>query len=243
MDGIRKYLLLILIVSSFFSCAKKSNDEVVKPENAEKMAYDLFEKHKYDKALDYFLVLRYEKTGKERAKALFYIGSIYYKKKDWTNAIETFKELLEDYYYPEESFTEPAAYMMSIAYYKIVPKAGRDMSSIDKSISGLPYYLQMFPNGEHYKEISEKKNELEIRKARYILSIGDFYFNRREYEAAKITYETVLDENPDFILEDELLYKIAICYLKEGEKDIAETYFDRIDEDSPFYKKLEKKFE
>ncbi len=243
MGKLNKFLIFFIISFLLLSCSSKNTDEVVKTEDAEQMAYKLFEEGKYNKALDYFLVLRYEKTGKERAKALFYIGNIYFKQKDWNNAIETFKDLLGNYFYDGETYNEPAAYMMSIAYYKVAPKEGRDMTSIDRSIDGLSYYLQMFPNGAHYTEIAEKKNELEMRKAKDIMKTGDFYFNRKEYEAAKVTYAAILEENPDFILEDEVLYKIAICYLKEGEKDIAETYFDRIDEDSPYYKKLEKVFE
>ncbi len=233
----RRILIILLFVVLFLGCFHKTND-ITKDEDA----FTLFDKGKYDLALDKFLVLRYETSGIEKGRVIYYTGLIYYKKKNWHEAISSFKELLENYPTIGDSILEPAAYMMGVAYFKIAPKAGRDISAIDNSIDGLSYYIQMFPKGPHFNEIWDLREKLIERESRYKLSTGDFYFNRREYEAAKVVYETILEENPDFPLEDELLYKIAVCYLKEGERDIAENYFNKIDEDSKYYRKLEKYF-
>jgi TolA-binding protein len=120
-------------------------------------AYRDYMGKKDDQALDEFLqfVKRYPQTA-EAPEATFYIGQIYYRGQDYTNAIKAFDDVLEKF--PPNPRTGDAAYMKACAL----------MGNHQNTDAGKEFkaFLAKYPDNAHVAEAHKHLVELGLEQRR-----------------------------------------------------------------------------
>ena len=217
-------------------------------------AVDLFNDNQLDSALHYFeKSLRFPEIRLYNATAYYWIGQIYYKKAQFENSLQAFKEFM----------LKPGAF--SSGYY----------ATANYNIGYCYYNLKEYENANlafrKYASLSQesinqgKDNEMRLADAN--IRIGDCYYISRDYSEAIEYYSKSIEAQR--INVDYALYQRAVAYgiLKQNDKktndllqlvktythstylpivyfDLAKTYLidDKTDEASYYFNQVIEKY-
>jgi outer membrane protein assembly factor BamD len=148
-----------------------------------------------DKAVEiYETVVRngpYSKVGPE---AQFRIGLVYEKQKDYISAVHAYEKVLERY--PRLPIAEEAQFAVGWAYRKEAGRSEYDQNNANQAIAAFSDFLLRYPDSRKAKRAQELLVELKQEQSRGLFQIGQFYEKRRNYKAALIYYNEVIEQNP-----------------------------------------------
>ncbi len=100
--------------------------------------------------------------------------------------------------HPKNSKVAYAMFRIGKSLFKDAPGlVERDLSPLKKSLSAYQQFLNRFPTATEAPEATKDVSEIRKRLAQKELLIGDFYFRRELYPAAKPRYENILTQYPD----------------------------------------------
>ncbi|MFZ9594987.1 MAG: outer membrane protein assembly factor BamD [Bdellovibrionia bacterium] len=123
------------------------------------------------------------------------IADVYFLQESYIEAAasyEAFKDL-----HPKHPKAEYALFQMGRSYFKDIPSVtARDLASAHHALEGYLHYLSLYPHGEYTPQAQQDVAEIHQLLADKELLIGDFYFKRKLYEAARPRYEQVLKTYP-----------------------------------------------
>ncbi len=127
--------------------------------------------------------------------ALYYKGLYYKKKKQYTEAIDAFRRLLNTY--PDSEYVDRAEYQIAITYYEMSLDPQYDQVFTQKAIKSLRKFLLKYPNSNFQEKAKEILRELTEKQARHVLDIAKFYLKQKKYQSAKIYLEEVVNKYPN----------------------------------------------
>ncbi|MCX7915847.1 MAG: outer membrane protein assembly factor BamD, partial [Verrucomicrobiae bacterium] len=76
-------------------------------------------------------------------------------------------------------------------------RAEYDQNAANQAVAAFTDYLVRYPDGEKVAEAQQKREQLRIEQARGSFQIAQFYERNREYQAALIYYNDVLERSPE----------------------------------------------
>lgn len=170
----------------------------------------------------------------EIAAVTFERGNDYFKRKDYSNALVAFEEVVEKYS-GTESY-EPALYLGSFCQYKL--------ARFKNAVSFGEKYLKEFPNSKYYLNAMSLVGEsyfhlAEDYEAAYYLS--KYYVQAEDSSGRQKAFERILEMLPDlsiaeleklhriFMAEDideHILYHLGQAEAQKGKKEEAERDFN-----------------
>ena len=170
----------------------------------------------------------------EKAAVTFERGNDYFKRKDYSNALVTFEEIV-DKYTGTESY-EPALYLSSFCQYKL--------ARFKNAAAFGEKFLKEFPNSKYYLNAMSLVGEsyfhlAEDYEAAYYLS--KYYVQAEDSSGRQKAFERILEVLPDltiaeleklhriFMAEDideHILYHLAQVEAQKGKKEEAERDFN-----------------
>ena len=124
----------------------------------------------------------------------FRIGLVLEKEKDFLAAVHAYEKLLERY--PNDPLAEDAQLQIGLAYYKEAQHAEYDQNAANQSIAALTDFVLRYPSSKKVARAGEIRAELKQDQSRGLFQIAKFYQKRKDYKAAMIYYNEVIEKNP-----------------------------------------------
>lgn len=143
----------------------------------------------------YETVIKNAPYGRYAAHAYFNMGQAREKQRKWTDAIAAYNMILDKY--PNDPLAPNAQYQIGYAWYRASSEADYDQSAARKSIEGFQDYLTKYPNSDKQEQARDYIRELSGRQVQGSFNIARFYERQKNWRAAFIYYNDVIQINPE----------------------------------------------
>lgn len=179
------------ILAQQLECARKKQNKVYS---------SFFGLGSYEKPLEaiplYRSILVNAPHIREAPEILHTIGEIYLDRKKYSEAVEEFTRLEQEF--PESPFSESAALGRADAYRGMARKSPTDLRPKMAELAALDHFNQTYPESERIEDIRLRKKEVYDHLAQNRFEKGLFYEETLdEPAAAKVIYRSVLEQYPD----------------------------------------------
>ncbi len=148
-----------------------------------------------DKAIEIFEQIvkngPYSKVGPE---AQFRIGVAQEMLKDYVSAVRAYEKVTERY--PNLPLAETAQFQIGAAYMAEAGRYEYDQNAANQAIAAFTDFLVRYPNTPKTAEAEADRTQLKLEQAKGLFRVGQFYEKNKEYKAALIYYNAVIEENP-----------------------------------------------
>ncbi len=224
-----KRIILLLLLAALFGCggAKSDSDEAVLPA-VEQMAKcrELFAKKKWAKASAELskMVLNY--PGHPAVDtAQFMLGVSYFNQGLFVLASEEFKKIGRNF--PSSPLACQAEYYTIHSQFLLAPKnAAYDQKDAAAAVEALRGFLEEWTTCDWADSARTLLASALDRLAKKDFSIGRLYFKMRDWEAARIYLQGVIDEYGESNYGPEALYLFALSLEKEKKFALARAKYE-----------------
>jgi outer membrane protein assembly factor BamD len=203
---IEKIIILFFVVATFTSCSEYHKVlNKGKVEDKYKMATQLFEQGKYNKAIVLFekVIPAYERKP-QMQRVMYMVAESYYKSKDYELSAYYFNRFIANY--PTSSKIEEAAYLVAHSHYLAAPKYSRDQKDTHEALNAFQTYIDKYPSSERLIDANKFYNELTFRLEKKSFEIAKQYYHIEDYQAAIAAFENFLQEHIGSKLKEDALY-------------------------------------
>ena len=171
----------------------------------------------YEKAIEIFReVVESAPYGSYAELSQYKIGECYKKIGDYPKSKEAFEKLIEDY--PKSELVDNAKYQIALVIFKMSRAASYDEEATDKAIAEFTKFVQEHPESELVQESQEAIRELKERKAEKAFDIAEFYAKQKQFAAAKVYYNQVIEQHAESPWASRALEKLTVLEKKEKKK-------------------------
>jgi outer membrane protein assembly factor BamD len=147
----------------------------------------------------------YSKVGPE---AQYRIGLAYEKQKEYISAVHAYEKLLERY--PQHPFAENAQFQIGWAYKQEAKRSEYDQNAANQSIAAFNDFLIRYPNSDKAATAEKLLAGLKQEQSKGLFSIGQFYEKKKDYRAALIYYNAVIEQDPKSDWANRAEKKVAV---------------------------------
>lgn len=194
-------------------------------------AVEAFEAKKYYRGIEDFNYVVFNAPGSEVADdAQFYLASCHYELNEYLLAIDKYQQLLRRW--PESDLHEETRFKIAECYYRQSPGYQRDDEYIVKAIRAYQDFIQEYPFSEYRDQAEARIRELRTGQAKKIYEAGKLYMVLREWKAAVITFEEIIESYYDTPLLNKTYLQTARSYRKMNEPEKALKMLDKIEVDA-----------
>jgi outer membrane protein assembly factor BamD len=222
---LRVSLPLILLVLNCISCASvdgaiedtrvryKSNAD----ENYEE-AQKAFAKKRYAASILFYehILDRYPYSVHVPQAALG-IADAHFEREEWKESADGYRFFVR--YHSSHPKVEFALYRIAISEWNDMPKEAfesspfwsktvrtlfpvarpfeKDQSRVDFTIRAIQNYIDRYPQGNYFAEVSQKLNDVRSRRAQHELYVADYYAKRGRTEAVSKRLEYIIENYAD----------------------------------------------
>jgi outer membrane protein assembly factor BamD len=224
------FLLVFLVVSCSTKAVKP--DEAFDAEKSLATGTELIEKKEYDGARKVLLEVKNRDLTKKYAPlAQLKIADSYIKEEEYDSGVEEYRKFLE--IYPDHKNASYAQYQIAMAYFVQIESPERGYGGAAKALVEFEKLKRMFPRNPYREVIELRIEKCKNTMADYEFLVAEFYFKKSSYSAAVGRFQQLLTKFPAYKKEPVVLYHIAFCYNKLGNKDKALEYYSRLMEKYP----------
>ena len=203
-------------LSSIFSFFKKEPLVTGTPEGLYNRGASEFQDGSYKKAREYFTRLKDEYPLHELAiLAELGIADSFFSDKEYVEAESAYSDFIR--MHPTNENIPYVVYQMGMCHYKQMEKIDRDQTETIKARKEFERLIARFPESKFAVAAEKMLRECKQKMAEQEFYIGQFYFNKKEYQAALKRFESIAKEYSNVGLD----YKIEY-YIDETKKRMAE---------------------
>ncbi len=205
-----------------------------------KKAFEYYEQEDYNKAQSLFELVINSLRGKTEAERVYfsYAYTHYYQEK-YVLASYYFKNFVATY--GNSPLKEEAEYMSAYSYYKLSPIFRLEQSNTMKAIDGFQLFVNTYPNSERVAECNRLIDEMRIKLEQKEFSIGQLYYDTKQYQSATRVFENMLKDYPDSKNHENIRHLIVKSAYLLAENSVFEKKKERfeavMDKASEFIKK------
>lgn len=180
---------------------------------------DLYEKGDYNKALQFFDLLRAVFRGTDKGEKLtYYTADCYYQMRDYQIASYYYGQYVQ--LYPRGEFAEESAYLTAYCKYLESPRASLDQTSTFLALRELQSFIDMYPSSPKVAEANRLMDDLRYKLEIKNYRIAVLYFRMGDYQAAITSFENLMEDYPDTEFKEEVLFSITEAYFSYAEKSV-----------------------
>ena len=231
-------LLLSGLLAVSFSCKTyqktlKSGNNTLKYETG----VDLYEKGDFNRALQFFDVLRAVYRGSEKGEMLTYYSAMcYFETKQYNIAAYYFKQYFQTY--PRGDKAEECAFLSAYCNYLQSPKYSLDQSTTYLALTELQSFVDLYPKSEKVGEVNELMDNLRAKLEKKDYNICILYYRMQDFQAAITSFTNLIDDYPDTDYKEEILYYTVKAYYDYAEKSIVSKKKERYEKTIEAYNNL-----
>ena len=233
-------IILLIAVTVIVSSSCDGYKKTLKTGNNElkyETALDLYEKGDFNKAIQFFDILRAVYRGtKEGEKITYYSANCYFQTKDYNIAAYYYKQYAQTY--PRGEHAEEAMFMSAYCNYLQSPRPSLDQTNTYIALSELQTFIDMYPSSPKVKEANRLMDDLRGKLETKSYNISKLYYRMEDYQAAITSFENLLNDYPDTDYKEEVLYYITIAYFDYAQKSIFSKRTERYEKTIEAYNNL-----
>jgi outer membrane protein assembly factor BamD len=154
------------------------------------------------------------------------IADTYFARERYEESLTYYRDFAE--LHPDHPKVPYALLRAAQSFYHQSRAPGRDQTFTHQAVDQLDDLMRRFPDAPEAREAEVLWRELRTRLGTHVMTIGDFYFERDEWQSAADRYRKVLNEYPGLGLDPEALYKLGVCYERMNRVDEASRIFQVI---------------
>jgi len=190
------------------------------------LGMEKYQAERYLTAIEAFQTVVYNYPGAALIdSAQYYLALSYYANKDYTLAGVEFNRLLLNY--PSSVFAPQAQLMKAICYFEGTPDHyGLDQSDLQLAIEQFEDFLIDYPESEAVDDCRAYLKEARTRLAQKHYTNGIVYVRVRDYRAARVYFQKVIDEYTDTEFAPLAAFEMADTYYKSHDWDKAHEQFE-----------------
>ncbi len=232
------YSLVAVLLAVSFGC---NNYKKTLKTGTNEMKYetgmDLYEKGDFNKALQFFDILRAVYRGTEKGEMLtYYSANCYFQLRDYNIASYYYKQYTQ--MYPRGEKAEDAAFLAAYCNYMQSPKYSLDQSTTYIALKELQMFIDLYPRSVKKDEAMRLMDNLRAKLETKSYNIAKLYYKTEDYQAAITSFESLLDDYPDTDYKEEILYNITVAYFTYAEKSIYSKKMERYEKTVEAYNNL-----
>ncbi len=141
-------------------------------------------------------------------------------------AISEFREFLT--YYPTNRRADYAQYKLGLAHMRQMRAPQRDQTETRDAIKELQTFGDRYPNSSLMPEVQAKLREARDRLSESDYLVGFFYYRQRWYPGAIDRFRSVLKQDPEYTVRDQVYFHLAESYIKIKRDAEALPYYERL---------------
>lgn len=230
---IKRYIFGLLLGSIIVLGACKSEFEKIRtnpdPEFLYKKAFEYYEQEEYNKAQTiYELIINGLRGKAEAEKVYFYYAYTHFHQEKYVLASYYFKNFVTTY--GNSPLKEEAEYMSAYSYYKLSPIFRLEQSASTQAIDGFQLFINTYPNSERVAEANTLIDELRAKLERKEFSIGQLYYDTKQYQSATRVFENMLKDYPDTENHEAIRHLIVKSAYLLAENSVYEKQKERYKE-------------
>lgn len=231
-------LFAVLIVSckTEYEKVRASGDPALMAKTAD--AYFKDEKFLQAQTL-YEIIIPYYRGKEEAADIFFKYAYTHYYLREYILASHYFNSFATTYY--SDNNREEAMFMSAYSNYELSPSHKLDQSYSDVAIEGFQLFVNTFPDSERVSEadklIEEMRDKMEVKA----FNQGQLYLDIKQYEAAMVSFENMLQEYPDSEMAEKARYLSILASYELAKNSIYGKQATRYQEVLDKIDKYEKK--
>ena len=213
---------LVILISCKFSKVLKNPDLEVKYE----AAIRYYEEKDYSKALQILDQMMTAVKATDKAEDIyFYYAYCYFHQKDYTLASYYFKRFYSNF--PNSARAEECLFKSAYCNFLNAPVYSLDQSNTNEAIKELQLFINIYPKSKWIPEcndlIDKSREKLEMKDYK----IAKLYFRMGDYAAAIMSFQNILNDFPETIHREEILFLILKSYHKYAMLSVREKQYER----------------
>jgi outer membrane protein assembly factor BamD len=201
--------ILILVFSGCDSYQKvlKSTDQELKLAKAK----EYFQRERYDRAMPLFEELIQVRKGQSDISELYYYyAHCYYGLNDYLIAGFHFKQIATNYF--SSPYAEECLYMAAYCNYQLSPVSSLDQTYTLLAIESFQLFINTYPASSRVPQCNALMDELWLKLQKKALDSAMLYFKIGQYEAAAVSFASLLNDYPDTPDAEEASFMILKSY-------------------------------
>ena len=200
------------VLAGFSGCAKLAQQKIVDDQFYFDRGMKYMEKKDYVKAIDEFQAV-VDYSGSEIVdKGQFMLGEAHYMNEDFITAAYEYERVYMDL--PSSEYAAEAWYKKAMCWFMESPKSYLDQENTRLAIDEFKRFIENFPFDKRGEDAREKINELQEKLARKDYLNAEQYRKRKQYDAALIYYNSVIDQFPQSIWIGYCRYGMGLVNMK-----------------------------
>jgi len=149
-----------------------------------------------DRTVEIFeAIIKAAPYGEHAAESQFKIGLAREKQKKFADAVASYTKILDKY--PNHPVASDAQYQIGYAWYIASREPDYDQSAAQKAIEAFEDFIVRYPNSEKVPAANTHIGLLRGKETQGSFNIARFYEKQKQYKAAYIYYNDVIQRNPD----------------------------------------------
>ncbi len=124
----------------------------------------------------------------------FNLGMAFEKQGKYPEAVAEYQTVIDRY--PESDLADDALYQIAYVFFRQARAGSNDQTLAQKARDGFQDFLLRYPDSEKAAQAEENLKLLEGRKTQSSIEVARFYDKARQYKAAVIYYNVVLQQQP-----------------------------------------------
>ena len=207
------------------------------PQEAFEQGKSLFEREKYQRAVDYFqAVFDFGRTSDVAADAQLYLARSYYHNGEYILAANEYTRFVD--IYRNDPRSEDAEFERALSYFQLSPSYELDQTNTRQAITFLQLFLDRYPSSDKKDDAESRIAGLREKLAHKDFAAAELYERREMYEAAALTYENVFDNYSDTEWADDALLGAMRSYIAFSELSIRTRQAERLQAAIDHYERL-----
>jgi outer membrane protein assembly factor BamD len=159
------------------------------------------------------------------------IADAHFAQDRWEEALNYYRDFAQ--LHPDHEKVPYTMLRTALCHERQSEKSVRDQTQTREAVAALDALILRYPNAPETAEAEELWKKLRRKLAKQALEVGDFYFQREEYQSAANRYRSVIDEFPGLGLDADALYKLGLAYSRMNREDDAQELFEVILDNYP----------
>ncbi len=239
-----KYISVILLFFIVFTTSCKTEFEKVRasgdPEIMIKTANEYFEDENYLQAQTlYEIVIPFVRGTEKAADIFFKYAYTHYHLSEFILANHYFKNFANTYI--NNPNREEALYMAAYSNFAMSPNYKLDQSYSEQAIGEFQLFINTFPNSDKVEEANRLIADMRNKKELKAFHQGELYLDIKQYEAALVSFENMIQEFPDSELVEEARFNSVKASYDLARNSIYTKQRERFEEVLMRIEKFEKK--
>lgn len=191
------------------------------------LAIQQAEEENWDQAVAAFQAFIFQYPSHPRhQEARFRLGQVYYDRGEHITAAGEFARLADDY--PGGEYADDARFMVCDSYREVSPRPQLDQEYTRAALEHCQSLIAYYPDSEHAARAQEIITEMRDKLAMKLFYVGEYYYRRRAWDSAILSFNDVLEQFPQTAAAPRALLHLYRTYRELGYEQEAQDTRERL---------------